>query len=652
MPRLSACLSHQMTGCRSSASAVRYACRMTTPSGGTLARASDALLLLLSWGAFALALAACSSKPPLDPGNGSSGGGGQSGLGGTSGVFYEGCPEDGFSCNGNVAVPCAADLAAEARDCAAEGASCRAPHGCVVCTPGEGSCSDGSARVCNAEGTAFVEFECDPLQGMECQPEGCTGACSLAELGSSYVGCDYYPTVTANPVFSGFHFAVAVANTGSGVANVRVTRAAEAIASVEVPAGELRMIELPWVAELKGGDQDSCQRPPALGATRLVEDGAYRLRSDRPVSVYQFNPLEYELSPIPDACPLRSECPGSPPRDEGCLSFSNDASLLFPANVLTGSYGVLSWPSTAAGAGFISIVGTRPGTRVTVRGRGRFLAGAGISADGAGEVTLGQGDVLQLLAEPSATQSFGSDLSGTTIEASLPVQVIGGSSCGFVPEATTLACDHLEHAMLPAETLGRDYLVSFPAAPASQSPHVVRVLAVAQDTTLQFTPELPGVGGSLTISPDAGPLDLGSVTGDFRVTADSPIMVAQYLQGQSSVDSGAGDPSMAVVVPRAQYRDNYIFSVSRTYDFNFVNVVAPSDATVLLDGEPLPDSAFSAIEGTDHRVARQMLPPDREVFRIEGTRPFGIVVYGYGAFTSYMYPGGLDLKRIAPPIIR
>ena len=47
-----------------------------------------------------------------------------------------------------------------------------------------------------------------------------------------------------------------------------------------------------------------------------------------------------------------------------------------------------------------------------------------------------------------------------------------------------------------------------------------------------------------------------------------------------------------------------------------------------------------------------MLPDDREVFRIGGSEPVGIVVYGYGAFTSYMYPGGLDLKKIAPPIIR
>ena len=589
----------------------------------------------------------CASKAPTS----GAGGSGQ-GVGAGGNIFLDGCQPGRFVCEGDTAVACDAADAVAPRDCAAEGFSCRAPHGCVVCNPGEGSCEGTAARLCNAEGTAVLSFECDSEQGMRCDPDGCKGSCSPAELGAGYVGCDYYPTVTPNPVFSGFDFAVAVANSGSEAARVVVTRGLAPVAELVVPAAELRMLPLPWVTELKGGDQDSCQIPPALAPTALVEDGAYRLRSDRPVSVYQFNPLQYELSPAPEACPLRNDCPGSPPREEGCLSFSNDASLLFPSNVLTGSYGVLSWPSTAAGAGFISVVGTEPGTRVRVRGHGQFVPGAGISSSGEGEVVLGRGDVLQLLAASPASQSYGTDISGTLIEASAPVQVISGSSCGFVPEATTDACDHLEEAILPAETLGREYIVTFPAAPASQSPHVVRVLPVQDITTITFDRPLPGVGQSVIRSPGDGPLQLDAVIEDFRITSDKPVLVAHYLQGQSSVDSGAGDPSMAVAVPSAQYRDNYIFSVSNTYDFNFVNVVAPRGATVLLDGEALPDSVFHDIGATNYRVARHMLPSDREVFRIEGTQPFGIVVYGYGAFTSYMYPGGLDLKKIAPPIIR
>jgi hypothetical protein len=627
-----------------------------TRRGRALRRGADVArcVLTLAVGALCAAVPGCSSKPASTTVNpdGNAAQGGSAGRGNDPNNLYDSCDLGAFSCRGETAVPCdAADPAGE-RDCAAQGARCQAPFGCVVCTPGEGSCQGGAARVCNAQGTAFEQFECDALQGMVCEPDGCKGACSPATLGDGYVGCDYYPTVTPNPVYSGFHFAVAVANSGDSEASVTVTRGSDTITERTVAGGQLQMIELPWISELKGGDQNACQQPPPAGATRLVPNGAYRLRSNRPVSVYQFSPLEYQLTPAPESCPLRAQCPGSPARDEGCLSFSNDASLLFPSNVLTGSYTVLSWPSTRAGQSFVSVVGTTPGTQVNVQGQGRVAPGAGISEDGSGQALIGPGDVLQIVAEAASSQSFGSDLSGTLITASAPVQVIAGNSCGFVPEATTEACDHLEQAMLPAETLGQDYLVTFPAAPASESPQVVRILPVVADTTLHFDPAPPGVADSVVRGPADGPLQLTRVMQDFRITSDKPILVAHYLQGQSSIDSGAGDPSMAIEVPRAQYRNNYIFSVSRTYDFNFVNVVAPRAATVQLDGEPLPDSAFVAIGATDYRVARYRLPADREVFRIEGSAPFGIVVYGYGAFTSYMYPGGLDLKKIAPSIIR
>jgi hypothetical protein len=147
-------------------------------------------------------------------------------------------------------------------------------------------------------------------------------------------------------------------------------------------------------------------------------------------------------------------------------------------------------------------------------------------------------------------------------------------------------------------------------------------------------------------------LQIDSLMQDVRVSASAPILVTHYMQGQLSVDSGAGDPSMAIAVPVAQFRSDYIFAVSRTYDYNFVNVVAPQGATVLLDGEALPSSEFVAIGSSSYAIARHPLPDDREVFRIESAKPFGIDVYGYGQFTSYMYPGGLDLKRINPQVIR
>ena len=51
---------------------------------------------------------------------------------------------------------------------------------------------------------------CDP------QAEDCGGPCSPDRLGTSYIGCEYYPTVTGNTVANMFDFAVAIANTDFG----------------------------------------------------------------------------------------------------------------------------------------------------------------------------------------------------------------------------------------------------------------------------------------------------------------------------------------------------------------------------------------------------------------------------------------------------
>ena len=47
--------------------------------------------------------------------------------------------------------------------------------------------------------------------------------CEEAKTSKSYVGCDYWPTVTPNLVWTIFDFAVVVANTGASDADVTVT---------------------------------------------------------------------------------------------------------------------------------------------------------------------------------------------------------------------------------------------------------------------------------------------------------------------------------------------------------------------------------------------------------------------------------------------
>jgi len=534
-------------------------------------------------------------------------------------------------------------------DCAKSEQVCNGYSGCADCTPGEASCKDGKATWCSAEGE-LLSFECDAVQGLTCSPDGCKGACSLSEVHDSYIGCDYYPTVTLNPVWSGFAFSIAVSNASDEPTQVTITRGDQIVKQEMVPAAELKTIALDWVPELKGGDVE-CATPPARGASRLVTDGAYRVRTDRPVTVYQFSPLEYELDPAPAECPVLSECSSSP--ETRCLSYSNDASMLLPATGLTGNYTTLSWPTqtddqgNSDGSGFLAITATADGTQVEVLGRGKFVAGAGIDQNGRGTVTMNQGDVLQLIAGEG-------DVSGTRVRADKPVQIIGGQSCAYVPSVDVLNCDHIEEAIFPEDTLGNDYLVSPPiyADMETTVPSVLRVTAISEDTEVTFEPELRG-----TATLQAGEVLELELSGDqakpVRIHGSRPILVGLYMQGQSAIPNAGsvGDPSMSIAVPTEQFRAEYLFTAPVTYAVNIADVIAKTGTSVRIDGALVGSDQFMPIGKSDYGVAHVMLDASSSVHTLKADQEVGLTVYGYGLYTSYMYPGGADLERITIPDI-
>ncbi|MER2605396.1 MAG: hypothetical protein ABTQ29_06170, partial [Siculibacillus sp.] len=62
-----------------------------------------------------------------------------------------------------------------------------------------------------------------------------------------------------------------------------------------------------------------------------------------PVTVYQFNPLEYQAQRGPPGKDW-SSCPGNQ-CGTACFSYSNDASLLLPSTALTANYRITGYPS-------------------------------------------------------------------------------------------------------------------------------------------------------------------------------------------------------------------------------------------------------------------------------------------------------------------
>jgi hypothetical protein len=121
-------------------------------------------------------------------------------------------------------------------------------------------------------------------------------------------------------------------------------------------------------------------------------------------------------------------------------------------------------------------------------------------------------------------------------------------------------------------------------------------------------------------------------------------MVAQYMLGQAA-GGDAGDPAMSLAVATAQYRSSYLFHAPTNYQSNFVNITAPTGVPVLLDGVAV--SGFVAIGNSGFGIAKASLSnTGNGNHTVSSAQRVGISVYGYGQYTSYWYPGGLDLNPI------
>jgi hypothetical protein len=526
------------------------------------------------------------------------------------------CKPSVWSCQGNTARLCDANgMFGAPQNCGA--LVCSTALGCVTCLPGTQDCQGNTARTCLDDGSGWSTVECDPVVGSSCDQGTCTGPCSPQVLGKSYIGCEYYATVTAQEVAASFHFAIAVSNSTSNQATVTVDKGGAAVTTATVPANSVQVITLPWTS----------QKTASTTTIGTGADSAYRVRSTQPVTVYQFSPLEYALG--------------------GSFSYTNDASLLIPTNAWRDDYLVASrnawyWSGGIWYQGFYAVVASADNTSVTLLPgptTGAVAAGAGVAANGTGTVTLQRGQVLQVMV---ATGNGNYDLTGTRVQATKPVQVIGGHKCTFIP-ANVGYCDHLEESMFGIKTLGVDYLVTSPRLPNQASPKAsfVRIIATEAATNLVYDP--PNAAWPASIANAGGYVEI-DLPDSARITADKKILVAQYMKGQDA-GGGSGDPAMAVAVTSQQFRTSYLFHAPTNYETNWVNIVAPNNAQVTLDGNAV--GGFSPIGGSGFNVARvQLSNAGNGNHQIQSNVRVGITVYGYGQYTSYWYPGGLNLTDI------
>jgi hypothetical protein len=554
-------------------------------------------------------------------------------------------------------------------------------EGCHACRPAEVRCdADGGRAFCREDGSGYDDQEaCDSAAGLFCNPLSgeCEDLCQAAEAARTYIGCEYWAVATSNAqlelegedgdgICRPFTFAAVVSNPQSVNATVRVSSPGRGERVLEVAPGAVETIELPCAPELRG--EVMVESFSVQSAT-----AAHHIESNVPVTVYQFNPLEFEAKLA---------------NGKEVYSHTNDASLLLPVHSLGGEYVVMSQPTLqheyqetigamerlrVSGPGFVAIIGVDDepvAVEVTSSAFTQPSADGSLPAVGPGEVlalSLKKGEVVQLISatpaecdnDPELDDSeLGLairycrtpreyDLTGTRIRAQGRVSVIAGHDCAFLPY-NRWACDHIEESMFPLEAWGRDVLVGVSEAVACQPtvPNMARVVAASDDTRVTFT---PAVHEPVTLS--AGDYVDLEFTQDFNVTGNKAIMVGQFLLGQeyegmdSAPSFAKGDPSMSLAIPIEQWRSDYVFLTPETYTDNYANVIARDGQVAQLDGRLV--QGFAPIEGTRMQIAR--VPVDPGQHRLTSTGSLGLVLYGYAPYTSYMLPGGLDLNEINGP---
>ncbi len=590
---------------------------------------------------------------------------------GCDGVTYRlVCTADGKAA---AAIPCASGLKCVAGECKQ-----------VACTPGIGQCATKtSVALCKPDGSGFgAETACD--EGKTCVGGHCVSLCEADIKYNTNVGCEYWsvdldndpthnPAFPAQPTPEMFPHSVVISNPGKSSAVMTftvhvgcadgskctpsVTTCNNALGTVcGTPAQEY---DLAFADNVVPAGQSREFKMPVMNVSgSVVAPKAIRIMASSPVVASQFNPFNSENAA------------------------SNDGSLLLPRNALGKLYFAVSLPSRGAitdlqgnpwfpaNNGFLAVVATAAATTVQVTPTVDVLANptGGVPQGGATPKTLVAGqtyvftleryDVLNLEQEGKLKpvppgKIPDQDLTGTRIEADKAVVVFSGHQVAGIQEAIksqftdewdSCCTEHLEEQLMPVETWGTEALC-VKSKPRGQEMDRWVIVAGDDAVTLKTVPSIDGLDG--TVLAKAGDGVRVETKESFTLTATGRIQVVQFLmsQGQTqpkSLGAGPGDPTMMLIPPSKQYREEYVIQTAEGFGANWTTVIRPKGATVTVDGVAVANSDFEAIGSGAWEFAYREVAKGVHTFKSD--TPFGLMVYGYGGVTAYGYPGGMKLE--------
>ena len=372
--------------------------------------------------------------------------------------------------------------------------------------------------------------------------------------------------------------------------------------SFTVSANEVIIVDLPTYTEIKESE--------------IVFDWGVQVTSMLPVSVYihQYHAARSEASVVLPTSSLSNEY--------YIMTYTglNQNGIIYPSEFL--------------------IVGTEDDTNISITVSDETKGGK--STGNTFNIHLDAGQVYQVQAKDGTD-----DLTGSYVVSNKKIAVFGGNQWTEVPTYCN-ARDNLLEQMYPVNTWGKQF-VTIPNSEVTYD--IFRIIASEDNTSVQIM----GSSNQTHILNAGEFLEYPETDASF-ITADKPVLVAQFLVGSQCSGYSLGDPSMVLLNSVEQTRDTVTLynSSFENIQENFINIIAatPDFPFLTLDGQAIPASANFGTVGPNDEFSYAQIRVSTGAHTII-SEACGVIAtaYGYGVVESYAYSGGASFKSInANPI--
>ena len=298
---------------------------------------------------------------------------------------------------------------------------------------------------------------------------------------------------------------------------------------------------------------------------------------------------------------------------------TTDTFLGLPNNVLGTEYRVMCYHKSGPRMPQFAVVATEDSTIVNITPR--VITKLERPANTPFSIKLDKGDVYQVVPS-SSRQNRSFDLTGSLIKSNKKISVFSGHQCAYVPAPPPiiLACNHLTEQMPPISSWGKHFFIG---RFEKRTRYTYRILADQPHTKVFINSKLKTI-----LQP--GQFYEGISDSTMQITADNPILVAQYSQGFKNGDL-IGDPMMLLISPTQQFLKQYRFATPVNGFWNhYVNVVIPTLAinSLTLNGKNVNPRKFKQIGLSRYSIAH--IEVDFGTHYITCNQPFGLYSYGFG----------------------